>query len=179
MIDKLWEATLSRIIKKDKHLRNTVKKYGNDILNTPSYQQSKDFIQHGKKSVFQHSIDVAKMSLKISRTLPFQFKESELVRGALLHDYFLYDWHDLKISIKNPKDFFKLHGFTHANTALKNAKRDFVLSENEKEKTEVKTPQGKLDTMQTTTQTNNSENKVFQCRTRQVVGCNSTMSEAP
>ena len=32
--------------------------------------------------------------------------------------------------------------------------------ENEKEKTEVKTPQGKLDTMQTTTQTNNSENKV-------------------
>lgn len=133
MIDKLWEATLSRIIKKDKHLRNTVKKYGNDILNTPSYQQSKDFIQHGKKSVFQHSIDVAKMSLKISRTLPFQFKESELVRGALLHDYFLYDWHDLKIPIKNPKDFFKLHGFTHANTALKNAKRDFVLSENEKE----------------------------------------------
>ena len=45
----------------------------------------------------------------------------------------MYDWHDLKIPIKNPKDFFKLHGFTHANTALKNAKRDFVLSENEKE----------------------------------------------
>ena len=48
-----------------------------------------------------------------------------LVRGALLHDYFLYDWHIADNS-------HKWHGFKHANTALLNACRDFELNEIEK-----------------------------------------------
>ena len=119
--------------KTEKHLNNTVRRYGGDILQSHNFQQSKNYIQHGKQSVFHHSMDVAKTSLKLSRMLPFKFKESEIVRGALLHDYFLYDWHNKEFPLRKPSDFFGLHGFTHANTALKNAKRDFDLSENEKE----------------------------------------------
>ena len=43
--------------------------------------------------------------------------EKALVRGALLHDYFLYDWHE-------KDDAHKWHGFHHADTAWKNAMRD-------------------------------------------------------
>lgn len=49
-----------------------------------------------------------------------------LIRGALLHDYFLYDWHE-------KDDSHKWHGFYHAGKALQNAMEDFALSEIEKE----------------------------------------------
>ena len=44
--------------------------------------------------------------------------------GALLHDYFLYDWHE-----KNAGHRF--HGFIHAGRALQNAKNDFELTRRE------------------------------------------------
>ena len=44
-----------------------------------------------------------------------------MVRGALLHDYFLYDWRDGEAG-------HDLHGFKHARRALLNAERDFELS---------------------------------------------------
>ena len=49
-----------------------------------------------------------------------------LLRGALLHDYFLYDWHE-----KNK--YHRWHGFTHAGRALRNARKDFRLSEREQD----------------------------------------------
>ena len=48
-----------------------------------------------------------------------------LVRGALLHDYFLYDWHEKDRS-------HCLHGFRHPSTALKNARADYPLNRIEK-----------------------------------------------
>ena len=48
------------------------------------------------------------------------------MRGALLHDYFLYDWHE-----KDPEH--RLHGFHHPSTALKRASEDFRLSELERD----------------------------------------------
>ena len=46
--------------------------------------------------------------------------------GALLHDYFLYDWHD-KYSHE------KLHGFHHPNVALENASREYQLTPRERD----------------------------------------------
>ena len=114
-------------------LEHILHKHGGDILKSEKFNQSKNYIQHGKKSVFHHSVDVAKMSLKISRMLPFHFKERDLVRGALLHDYFLYDWHHKSVKVRKPSDIKKLHGFTHPMTAMRNADRDFGLSACEKE----------------------------------------------
>ena len=119
--------------RKDTMLNNILHKHGGDILRSESYNRSRGFIQHGKKSVFHHSIDVAKMSVRISRALPFEFKERDLVRGALLHDYFLYDWHNKNVKVRKPADIKKMHGFTHPMTAMRNADRDFGLSACEKE----------------------------------------------
>ena len=44
------------------------------------------------------------------------------MRAALLHDYFLYDWHAWE------GGEHRLHGLFHAGTALKNARADFALS---------------------------------------------------
>ena len=43
---------------------------------------------------------------------------------ALLHDYFLYDWHKADPS-------HRLHGFYHPGTALRNARQDFALTPRE------------------------------------------------
>lgn len=94
--------------------------YGGDIIKSEYMKPQKQYIQHGKISVFDHSLGVACLAIYISFLIPFKVNQRALVRGALLHDYFLYDWH-----IKD--DGHKLHGFTHPTRALNNAERDFSL----------------------------------------------------
>lgn len=112
---------------------NTLTKYGKDILNSENYKKSKTYVQHGNFSVFRHSLNVAETSLRLSRALPIRFRERELVRGALLHDYFLYDWHKKRVGLKQIREFYKMHGFTHPGVAAKNARRDFHISRLENE----------------------------------------------
>ncbi len=50
---------------------------------------------------------------------------ASLLRGALLHDYFLYDWHD-------PDPSHRLHGFRHPFFALARAEEDFELTPRER-----------------------------------------------
>ena len=49
-----------------------------------------------------------------------------MVRGALLHDFFMYNWND-------PASMRPLHGFTHAREALCNAQKQFELNEIERD----------------------------------------------
>lgn len=86
------------------------------------------FIQHGNTSCLLHSLAVAYYCYSIAKKLGFiEFRLSELVRGALLHDYFLYDWHI------SPRQKNGLHGFSHPFTAFYNALFDFELSEIERD----------------------------------------------
>ena len=89
------------------------------------YGMTKEFIQHGSVSVYEHCISVAAESVRLAKTMNLKVDTDALIRGALLHDYFLYDWHD------NPDGRHNVHGFTHPYTALKNAKEDFDLSKKE------------------------------------------------
>ncbi len=98
-----------------------VSKLGADILSTENMQLEKQFIQHGNVSVFMHSVLVACLCLKIVEYFHLKVDKQALVRGALLHDYFLYDWHV-------PDPSHSLHGFSHAGCALRNARRDFKLT---------------------------------------------------
>lgn len=107
--------------------------YGKDILNSENYKKSKDFVQHGNFSVWRHSLNVAEVSVRISHALPVQFHERELVRGALLHDYFLYDWHKKRVGVREIREFYKMHGFTHPAVAAENARRDFHIGKLEDE----------------------------------------------
>lgn len=86
------------------------------------------FIQHGDVSVYAHVMSVALQSCRIADALArhgVTVDRASLVRGALLHDYFLYDWHV-------PDPSHRLHGFTHPYTALRNAEKDFALTDRER-----------------------------------------------
>lgn len=84
------------------------------------------YIQHGDTSCLKHTIAVAYYSIKLADFLKIKYKKRDLIRGALLHDYFLYDWHD---GTKGRK----VHGFTHPKAALRNADRDFTLTNIERD----------------------------------------------
>ena len=105
-----------------------LKKYAEDILNSANFQRTKEHIQHGNMTVNEHCINVAKTSLMIKKKLHITCNQRDLVRGALLHDYFLYDWH--KKDLKNPH---KLHGFYHPGRALRNAKKEYVLTKRQED----------------------------------------------
>ncbi len=99
-----------------------LEKYGQDILNSDTFKLERNFIQHGTISCYEHSMAVAYISIVIA--LKYNVKNinlKSLVRGALLHDYFLYDWHE-----KNAGH--GLHGYFHAAISLRNARRDFQIN---------------------------------------------------
>lgn len=100
--------------------------YGNDILFSSKFEREKDFLQHGHISVYEHSFNVAYISLYLVDKFHMRVDKKSLVRGALLHDYFLYDWHD-----SNKEASW--HAFSHPTTALKNALCDFELNDMEKD----------------------------------------------
>ena len=104
-----------------KRISVKILEYGEDILRSGKLDAEKEFIQHGTVSCYDHSLRVANISLGIARVVPFWVDKKSLIRGALLHDYFLYDWHV-------PDKTHRLHGIFHARTALKNAGRDFKLN---------------------------------------------------
>lgn len=89
---------------------------------SPSVQQMKRYIQHGNTSTYEHCLAVAYYCLWMSRRLPFSFRYDSLVKAALLHDFYLYDWHT---------SGHKGHGFSHPDTAADNAERQFCLTKHE------------------------------------------------
>ena len=97
-----------------------VRRYGGDILGSQGMLLSQSFRQHGDVSVALHCFFAAVVCVRLARALALRVDTRALVRGALLHDYFLYDWHD-------PDPSHRLHGFRHAGFALRNAGRDFSL----------------------------------------------------
>lgn len=94
----------------------------NEIRESSRFKNSKKFIQHGKTSVYMHSVSVAYMSCYIAEKYNLSVDYYSLITGALLHDYFLYDWHDKEDGHKRP------HGFYHPSAALANAERDFEIN---------------------------------------------------
>ncbi len=83
-------------------------------------------LQHGDTSVLLHSTAVAYYSWAVFEKYRIRCNRIALIKGALLHDYFLYDWHK-----EAPKR--GIHGFSHPALALENAERDFNLSQIERD----------------------------------------------
>lgn len=99
-----------------------------DILSSRNFRRTREHIQHGNVTVNSHVMNVARYSLALSERLHIRCCQRELVRGALLHDYFLYDWHR-----PDPEHPHKLHGFYHPGTALRNALKEYRLTNREKD----------------------------------------------
>lgn len=97
-----------------------------DLDRTGRLALARAAIQHGSTTVFAHCVKVACFSLFLANKLHLSVDTYALLRGALLHDYFLYDWHEKSAN-------HRFHGFTHPATALKNAQEDFMLTPVEKD----------------------------------------------
>ena len=96
-----------------------------DILMHPNMQVEASCKQHGTTSVLAHSAAVTAAALIVARDLRIPVDVRALARAALLHDYFLYDWH-----VGSPEN--KLHAFTHPYRAARNAMRDHALTKHER-----------------------------------------------
>ena len=101
--------------------KDFVEKFGREILESPDFLREKEFMQHGKTSTYDHSVGVAEVAVWVARTLKLKVDYDSLVRGCLLHDYYLYDWHKADKSHRG-------HAFKHGKTAGKNAEQDFGLN---------------------------------------------------
>ena len=105
-----------------------LKKYANDIFESENFRSTKAYIQHGNMSVQEHSINVAKASLYIRDKFKIKCNTRDLVRGALLHDYFLYDWHK-----SDDVEPHRLHGFFHPARSLRNAQKEYHITARQKD----------------------------------------------
>ena len=97
-----------------------------DLIKDDRIWAMRAFLQHGNVTCLDHSFVVAYYSYTLAKRLHLTCDEKALVRGAFLHDYFLYDWHEKEA-------WHRFHGFKHPFFARKNAQKDFHISEREAE----------------------------------------------
>jgi uncharacterized protein len=95
-----------------------------DLIAHPMVQSMDNYLQHSQISCLNHSLTVAYYCYRWSVAWGLDYRSA--VRGALLHDFFLYDWHVTKLTKG-------LHGFEHPKIALANAELHFTLNQIEKD----------------------------------------------
>ena len=98
-----------------------------DIAETNIVREMENYIQHGNTNTLSHCLMVSYGSYKLAKLFGLNYKA--VARAGLLHDFFLYDWHETKVGQK----FFDKHGFTHPKVAVNNALKYFELSALEKD----------------------------------------------
>lgn len=92
-----------------------------NFISSEPVQQMKQYIQHGDTSTYEHCLRVSYYSYKLAKRWGLDCRVCAI--GGLLHDLFLYDWHDKNREGKN--EFRLPHGFTHNIVAERNARRYF------------------------------------------------------
>lgn len=103
-----------------------IEKYGGDILKSEKFQTEKLTKHHKFSTTYEHSLHVANISLNLVKNKK-NISIPELIRGALLHDYYLYNWHNRE------EKWHKPHAYKHPKIAAENAKKDFGITEKEKD----------------------------------------------
>jgi uncharacterized protein len=97
--------------------------YAGDILEHELFLKGKELISHGAISIYTHSVEVAMLAFSMAENSK-KLDIRGIVRAALLHDFFLYEWHV-------PGKRYILHGWVHAGIAAKNARKIFGISDKE------------------------------------------------
>lgn len=118
-----------KLYERHRRIHNLLEKYGDDIIHSDNFKKTKEHIQHGSMTVNDHCLSVARYSLILNKRMGLHGNVRDLVRGSLLHDYFLYDWHDKEYLAKRQR----LHGFHHPNTALRNADKEYELTDRQRD----------------------------------------------
>ena len=103
-----------------------------EILDEIKYNERtldmKKFIQHGKISTYDHCESVTNLSYKINKKLHLRANEDTLCKGAMLHDFYFYNWRNRHVDGQK-----KFHLFRHPKIALQNAEDLFELNDMEKD----------------------------------------------
>ena len=96
------------------------------IADDPNALEMQKFIQHGSVTTYEHCMRVTRIAFWLNIHLHARADEGSLVKGAFLHDFYLYDWH-------NCSNITHWHGFKHARIARYNAETVFKLTDKEKD----------------------------------------------
>jgi len=107
----------------DKDYMNIV----SDIINNQEFQKLRQCVHHRGLSRFEHCIHVSYSCFKNKESFGYKYRK-DMIRGALLHDFFLYDYRKEKSLKKH-----LLHGFFHPGVSLKMSEEHFKLSVIEKD----------------------------------------------
>lgn len=99
----------------------------NEICQNPKVKEMANFIQHANTSCYEHCLRVAYYTYVICKKLNLDYVSA--TRGAMLHDFFLYDWHEHR----KVNSFLELHAFSHPKIALNNSLKYFKLNDVEKD----------------------------------------------
>ncbi len=98
----------------------------NEMKDDPRILAMRAFAQHGSCNTYDHSVSVARHAYRLSILLHIHVDERMLARGAMLHDFYLYDIRTSGRSAWN-------HGRKHPEVALSNARQYYELSEKEED----------------------------------------------
>ena len=91
------------------------------FLNDEKILRMKNISMHRGSNCYLHSFKVAKKAIKKSLNRK-DVKLEVVLLGAILHDYYLYDW-------RKDRSKLKKHGKNHPSVAINNAVKDFDISE--------------------------------------------------
>ena len=92
-----------------------------DLLTDQNVRKMKEYVQHGSVTTYRHSVNVVKMAYLLNDRFHLNADLEVLLTAALLHDFYLYDWHDKPLS--------DLHGYRHPARAAENAVRIFGVND--------------------------------------------------
>ena len=95
------------------------------IADDPHALEMQQFIQHGTVTTYEHCLRVTRIAYWLNLHWHCHADEVSLVRGAFLHDFYLYDWH-------NCSNITHWHGFKHPLIARYNADAVFQLNNKER-----------------------------------------------
>lgn len=96
------------------------------LRENPTILELKKYPNHNISNLYDHSSRVALCAYDLSRRLRIKADGVSLAKGAMLHDFYLYK------ARGNKEIGVREHWFGHPVTALKNAEKEFQLTELEK-----------------------------------------------
>ena len=95
------------------------------MINHPAIQPLKHIPQHKGGTTYAHCVGVPSTAYRLAKRLHWDIDIKALVRGAMLHDYYLYDTETMPYS-----DY--RHAMLHPKLAVANTEKIFDLNDKER-----------------------------------------------
>ena len=92
-----------------------------EMIENPAIQKLKEIPQHKGSTTYAHCVNVANTAYALAKKWHWDIDIRALVRGAMLHDYYLYDTETMPYS-----DY--RHSLVHPKLAVANAEKLFDLN---------------------------------------------------